>query len=118
LSRDRKYLLDEAIPLKPSTDEMLTHLISSAVGNGLTVELITVDHVKLISSETNKTLPDVKINMKIKGEYSSVVNFTKQIMDQRRLKTINKISIATIEDEVSSASSGLLTTVNISGYFR
>ena len=117
LSRDKKYLLDEAIPLKPQTDEMLSHIISSATAHRLIVEVINVNQVKLISGDKKDALPDVEISLKLKGDYSSVVLFTKEILNQRRLKSINQISIA-VNDEVASESANLSSTVNISGFYR
>lgn len=95
--RDREYLMESAIPGGPKLNEFLNDVRSAARGSGLTIKTLDVTDVSYIAQE--KDLQKIKTTMKISGSFAQFDVFIKNLLNQRRLKTISNIRVSTLSKD-------------------
>lgn len=92
--RDRGYLMETAVPNGPKLNELLSDIRSAARAAGLSIKTLEVTDVSYIA--TSKELQTIQTTMRVGGSFSQIDTFIKNLIDQRRLKTIPKIRVSSL----------------------
>ncbi len=91
--RDRITLLDQALPIGPHTQAVLQSLQTAATNSGVALSQIAVTKINL---KTNGKTPETfTIITKIDGNFNQANNFIKELLNQRRIKIVKNMHMAT-----------------------
>ncbi len=123
--RSQAYLVDIAIPQEPSIQALMQDIRSAALNQGInlvTIELTQDEDKKKIvlapgvprPPKTTLTAKPVTMRLVIESDFDQAVAFIKTISNQRRLKTIRKISLD--KDQDAKGSSHLTIDIEVEGY--
>ena len=112
-SRDSIFLLDEALSQNPAVNEMVEDIKTIADKNNLLIRTASISDIDLSKKQTKLGYINFVIDGKI--TYPDLVNLIKDIHNQRRLKTIEKITIN--QDKEGTSSGILLINMQVNGYY-
>lgn len=113
-NRDNLDLLNQAIPNYPQINKMIEDIKEAADINSFQIKKADVSDVNLFAANKNN-LETVKITVEGISNFDNFLKFITYLMNQRRLKTIEKIIIT--KDEESTTSSQLKVNFDIEGYY-
>lgn len=113
-NREKLNLLNEAIPNYPQINKMIDDIKQAAEINSFLIKRFDVSDLNLFPANKNN-LETIKITIEGISNFDNSLQFMTYLMNQRRLKTIEKIIIA--KDEESTASSQLKISFDVEGYY-
>lgn len=119
--RDDFVYLDQALPVKIQIAKVLKDITDSLSQNQLLINRLTIADIKLIRGEKNKKgeLNSILINLEVAGDFKNFYSFLKDINNQRRLKTINNVSISKSSkaNPLATGSAKLKINLSLKSYF-
>lgn len=113
-NRDQFPLLSQAVSDLPAINKIIEDIKSTGDRNSFTVKKANIGEVNLTTAD-KKSLQRLQINVEGTSTFDNFLKFTQDLFNQRRLKTIQKMSIS--RDKDSSASGQLRIIMNIEGYY-
>ncbi|MEK7070462.1 MAG: type 4a pilus biogenesis protein PilO [Patescibacteria group bacterium] len=113
--RDKLYLTNEALPVKPNINKLVKDIESSGGKNGIDVKKININEIDL-KEQDNQTFKSLDIDMEVSSSFPNMLEFVKDLSDQRRLKKIKKITISRDQQEASTSST-LKMSLQLEGYY-
>jgi Tfp pilus assembly protein PilO len=127
--KDQLQLLDEAIPLNPDTLDAISQLQNLISTSGATISAIRVASVPLVAAgdenaKTKTTQPShsYSINLTVDGRYSDLEQYLQEIINMRRILTVDQLSILPDKDTTSQSSSEsgslLRLTIQLDSYYK
>ncbi len=115
-NRDDFYLLSDAIPQYPKVNKIVEDINAVAAKNSFTITKASIGEVNLI--DTNKKgLNTLQMSVEGQATFEDCLNFIRDLFAQRRLKTIEQITVKKQNTPVSSASGQLDISLNLTGYY-
>lgn len=111
--RDTLPLLNKAISVNPEVNKIIDDIKKAADNNNFFINKANISNVDL--KQSKKDIDKVVLNIEGKTDFVNLLNFTKEIFNQRRLKTIDKIIIN--QDKESTEAGRLQVNLLISGYY-
>jgi Tfp pilus assembly protein PilO len=96
--RDKFFLLDEAIPHTPQLAKVIDDVKRSADESGTVLDVLSTEEIDFKEKKDEK-LASIKINMTTRSPLSQVELLLRTLMNQRRIKTIDAVSINAEETE-------------------
>ncbi len=94
LIRDRVRLLDEALPAGPQTQSVLISMQSAAAKTGVSMSKISIARINLKTKGT--TAETFSVNAQIDGSFAQAQSFIRELMNQRRIKTIKDLRLISV----------------------
>lgn len=113
-NRDEFPLLNQAITSYPKVNKMIEDIKSVADSNSFSIKKAGVADVNLFDTN-NKNTQHILVTVEGTSSFENLMKFTQALFNQRRLKTITKMTIN--RDLVSTESAVLDITLNIEGYY-
>jgi Tfp pilus assembly protein PilO len=92
-NRDNFFLLDEAVPSNPQVYKVIDDLRVSASASGVLTSRFDVSEVQLTKDKKQRKMQAYKISLETTSDINQVKGFIENFMSQRRLKTIDSLSI-------------------------
>ncbi len=92
-NRDNFFLLDEAVPGNPQVYKVIDDLRVSASASGVLTSRFDVSEVQLTKDKKRRKMQAYKISLETTSDINQVKGFIENFMSQRRLKTIESLSI-------------------------
>ncbi len=114
-SRDNLYLLDEAFPNSPAVNNLVTGILKAGRADSVTLNNISVSPINFINKTKNKQ-KDIVLNVTANSTYDNLIKFIHDLLNQRRLKTIDSLDISTA-NQISSQSGQLNIQMQIEGFY-
>jgi len=110
------YLLDEALPTLPKINKLIVDTQFSASSSGMNLSTMSINKVDL--KESKKTIVRKKISVTLNGDADFIQSkaFIVQMMNDRRLKTIQQIAFDQ-DEKKGTASGSLQLLLEIEGYY-
>lgn len=116
-NRDNFYLLDEAIPSSPQVYKLIDDLKKSASESGLILDSIDVAQIDLkVEEKKSAGLTPFILSMQVEGNLKNTQVFVENLLNQRRLKVIDGLSLQVAGVSESMADGGLKVNMQIEGY--
>jgi Tfp pilus assembly protein PilO len=112
-NRDNLPLLKQSISEKPDINKIINDIKAIADKNSTTINKASLLDVNL--SKTNKNLQDIKYVVEATSNFDNIKLFIKDLLSQRRLKTISNMEIS--RDNDASYSGELKVTFTIDGFY-
>jgi len=103
-NRDKLPLLKEAIPDKPNLAKIIDDLNKISSTSGFIFKKISTGEINLKEAKEKK-YNELVLNIEGDADFKQMINFFEQLLKQRRLKMIEKLSITKSEE---GSFSGLL----------
>ena len=97
--RDQFYLLDEAVPKTPAIAKVLEDIRQSATDSGVILTSIAVEEVSIKTEEKQDSLKSFGVNIIVESEIAMLQNFLNTLLNQRRIKIIDDISVTKVQLE-------------------
>lgn len=107
-------LLSQALPDKPNINKVLEDIGNSGAKNSVRLNRLGVDNISLVKAE-EESLYKISISMESSSSYDRLAGFIKDLHNQRRLKSIEKLDIA--EQGSSTSSANVNTIIKVVGYY-
>jgi len=101
-NRDKLIYLKEAVPDRPNLNKIIDDLYKSASISGLTFKKMGVSEVSL-KEEKEKKYHTVILNIETVSDFNQMMVFLENLLNQRRLKSIQKLLINRNQEGTSSA---------------
>lgn len=111
---DLVYLL-EAVPNGTQIDRKLKGIEAASAKSSVSLKNLSFSDVNLVYGQKSE-VNSIVINAEIEASFENLMNFIKEILSQRRLKKINKITINKQELN-ATGSSQLKVNIVIEGYY-
>lgn len=109
LIRDRVELLDQALPAGPHTQTVLLSIQNAASKTGVSMSKVSIARINL---KTNGKVPETfSVNTQIDGSFGQAQAFVRELLNQRRIKTIKNLHMVSINATAESASAVRLDIV-------
>ncbi|MFZ2026482.1 MAG: hypothetical protein WAV30_04310 [Microgenomates group bacterium] len=109
-------LLDEALPDVPQINKLVNDSQYSASDSGMTLNTMSINKVDLRDSGKKKDRKKVSLTIEGVANFLQSKSFIIQVMNDRRLKTIRKITFD-IDSKQSSDSGNLRLVLEVEGYY-
>ena len=110
------YLLDEALPTLPRINKLVTDTQFSASSSGLNLSTMSINKVDLRDTEKKKVRRTISITLNGEADFVQSKEFITQIMNDRRLKMIQRITFDQ-DDKKGSMSGSLKLLLEVEGYY-
>lgn len=114
-NRDQLYLVEKAIPVQPQVNKIAKDLEQAGTKNLILIKKLNIQEINLIE-ENKGFLQKVKVNIEAKSSFDNIIKFIKDLLGQRRLKSIEKLTIIK-DNEAASESGQLKFSMEIEGYY-
>lgn len=114
-NRDKLFLIEKAIPIQPQVNKIASDIENAGIDNSIMVNKMNIQEITLIGENKNY-LQSVKVNIEARSTFEDLINFSKDLFKQRRLKSIEKIVILK-DNEASTKSSQLKFSIVVNGYY-
>jgi len=101
-NRDKLIYLKEAVPDKPNLNKIIDNLYKAASVSGITFKSMNAPEVSL-KEEKEKKYNTVVFNIETISDFNQMMVFLEGLLNQRRLKSIQKLSVSHNEEGTSSA---------------
>ena len=112
-NRDNLPLLNQALSEQPEVNKIIEDVKRSADKNQIIINKASIIDINF--SKTNKEKQDVKLKMEVTTSFPNFRQFMTEILEQRRLKLINELTMS--RDKESTSSGNLKISVTIDGYY-
>lgn len=109
-------LLDEALPDVPQINKLVNDSQFSASDSGMVLNTMSINKVDLRDSGKKKDRKKVSVTIEGVANFLQSKSFITQVMNDRRLKTIRKITFD-IDSKQSSESGNLRLVLEVEGYY-
>lgn len=109
-------LLDEALPNVPQISKLVNDSQNSASHSGMILNTMSINKVNLRDSEKKKERKKVNITIEGLADFSQSKAFISQAINDRRLKTIHKITFD-VDAKKGSDSGNLRLILEVEGYY-
>jgi len=109
--RDQFYLLDEAVPKTPAIAKVLEDIRQSATDSGVILTSIAVEEVGIKTEEKQGSLKSFGVNINVESEIVMLQNFLNTLINQRRIKIIDNVSITKIQLEEGTSNRFTITMI-------
>ncbi len=110
------YLLDQSIPSLPLISKLVTDSQFSASNSGMNLKSMSINKVDLRDIQKKLVRKKINITLDGSGDFIQSKDFITQIMNDRRLKTIQQITFD--QSEKSGTTSGeLKLLLEVEGYY-
>lgn len=98
----RKYLLSEALPVRPNISQVIADLSNAGVEAGVPISAIEVVPMELKTDKNVPPPPYVRVRLQASSGYAGIDSLLKAIMNQRRIKTVNVMDMGATQkgDEI------------------
>lgn len=113
-NRDNLPLLTQAISNFPQVNKTIEDIKAVADQNSFTIKRASIADVNLFESN-KKNLKQLRVTVEGNADFKSVMQFITALYNQRRLKTVPKLSIS--RDESSTTSAQLKISLDIEAYY-
>lgn len=113
-NRDYLPLLNQAVPSSSQVNKMISDIKSAAEGSSFFITEANVSDINLISNNKGK-LQTFKISIEGMSSFEDTLKLISNLFNQRRLKTIKKLTISS--DLESTASSRLKVVLDVEGFY-
>ncbi|MDH7476416.1 MAG: hypothetical protein QHH09_03015 [Microgenomates group bacterium] len=117
INRDRLYLLNEAIPDMPQVNKIAGDIRIIAEQNNLQIDKLNIDEIELTKNKKENVLRTVRVNLEASAYFDNLLAFVKNLLQQRRLKSINKLIINKEKEVISTESAQLKINFELEGYY-
>ena len=107
--RDQFYLLDEAVPKTPAIAKVLEDIRQSATDSGVILTSIAVEEVSIKTEEKQNSLKSFGVNIIVESEIAMLQNFLNTLLNQRRIKIIDDISVTKVQLEEGTSNRFAIT---------
>jgi Tfp pilus assembly protein PilO len=114
-ARDKLPLLSSALPEGPNVNKVLND-IQTAASDSVRLDKISVQEISLVESKT-KVKKSFVVQAETASNFSQVVNFTRALQNQRRLKNIKIISIDAAGGSEATGSGNLNIKIEVEGFY-
>jgi len=111
---DLPYLI-EAIPNFVQINKRLEDIKTASAKSSVSLKSFSFSDINL-TSEQKDEVRSIVINTEIEGNFENLMSFIKEMISQRRLKKIDKITI-TKPEPAATSSSQLKVNLMIEGYY-
>lgn len=115
-NRENFIFLSEALPETPQVNKVIDDIKKSASDAALPIDKISVNDVSLKADKNRNKTKMFTVNIETISNFDNAKQFIDNLFNQRRLKTIKKLSMIKQESE-SSESARLKITLDIDGYY-
>ena len=112
-NRDNLPLLNQSISEHPEVNKIIEDIKKIADKNSIFINKANIIDINF--SKTNKEKQDVKLKMEVTASFKDLRLFMTEILDQRRLKLIDEISIS--KDKETTDSGNLKVNLTINGFY-
>ncbi|MCS6956494.1 MAG: type 4a pilus biogenesis protein PilO [Patescibacteria group bacterium] len=112
-NRDKLNLIDKAVSQYPQVNKMVDDVKKTADKNNFFIQKANIADINLFQSK--KELGRISLIIEGKTDYENLMNFIREIFDQKRLKTIENLTIN--QDKESTNSGRLQISLIINGYY-
>ena len=109
--RDQFYLLDEAVPKTPAIAKVLEDIRQSATDSGVILTSIAVEEVSIKTEEKQDSLKSFGVNIIVESEIAMLQNFLNTLLNQRRIKIIDDISVTKVQLEEGTSNRFAITMI-------
>ncbi len=109
--RDKVYLLNQAIPQYPELNKILQDLDNLSY---FTLARTNIGEVSLAKTD-NPSLMKLKVSLEGANDFETALKLIKDLMDQRRLKTVQRLTFT--RDAVATQSGQLRLVMDIEAYY-
>lgn len=114
--QDKIYLLPQALPPRPEINKVLQDILENGKKNSVTIKRLNVDQISLAGKDS-RSLHSVGLSMEFVATYDNMLSFLKDLANQRRLKTIEKLDLKKESTANASESANLDAIIKISTYY-
>jgi len=113
-SRDNLYLIEQSIPRFPQVSKVIDDINTIDQKGNFSINKAYLGEVDLSQNAEKQTLKKMKVTVDAEGDFDGTLNFINALINQRRLKNIQKISIQ--NDNESTTSSQLKINMELINY--
>jgi Tfp pilus assembly protein PilO len=113
-NRDKLYLIDEAIPVVPQVSKIIDDLNKIDQKGNFFIKKASIGEVNLSKNSGKAGLKTIKITIEAESDFKDALTFIKETLNQRRLKTIQRILFQRVNE--ASESAKLKIGFEIEGY--
>ena len=114
-NREALPLLREALPSNPQVNQVIDDLKQIASSSDITISKIDINQVNLKEINAKNNLKSYIVHIETQSDFAKVYQFIGSMLNQRRLKSINSLSI--VNDTEASGSASLNINMEIDGYY-
>ncbi len=114
--RDEFPLLEEAISTHPQVNKVIDDIKKSADNNSFNITNENIGEVNLLDTK-NKNLQTLSITLEGQSSFDNLIKFITDLSNQRRLKTIQTMTISQPQVNQSTGSAQLKINMQIQAYY-
>jgi len=114
--RDNLYILDEALPQSPNADSFIQDINSAARLSNFSLNHFEVVKIPLKEIKPSASKKTLLIKIDGSGEFVVIDQFIKELLLQKRIKTIKTISIGQAQKQ-STSSASLNVIIEMEGHY-
>jgi len=112
-NRDDLFLLDEAMSHYPKVNKIVEDVKMAADKNNLFIKNAKIADVNLFKKQDN--LDKVQLMIEGRASFDDMMNFISDIFNQRRIKTVDRLTIR--RDKEATGDANLKVVLTIEGYY-
>lgn len=115
-NRDNLFLIEQAISARPKVNKVAGDLQDAADKNDLKISKLSIEEINL-TKDTQGMLKTVRVSMEARSSFENLMGFVRSFYQQRRIKSLNKLSVSRENTEVSTGSGQLKIVFDLEGYY-
>lgn len=114
--REKKYLLEKALPNKPHLQEVINDIQQAARDEKILIQILGIQGTNLKNSQNIHGLITISMQLNIKGNFTQVNRFIHNVSGQKRIKKI--ISVKMIQDKIVDGDDNLNLSMIMEVYYN
>lgn len=114
--REKKYLLEKALPNKPHLQEVINDIQQAAREEKILIQILGIQGTNLKNSQNINGLITISTQLNIKGNFTQVNRFIHNVSGQKRIKKI--ISVKMIQDKIVDGDDNLNLSMIMEVYYN
>lgn len=114
--RSSVYLIDQAMPQKPSTKILIDDIKKAALKDNIDIKNLSLSSVNLKTDIKDQKLKTLSVTMETSGDFKDLKGFIARLTNQRRIKNIKSLKLFK-EDTIATTSSSLKAVLELEGYY-
>ena len=114
--REKKYLLEKALPNKPHLQEVINDNQQAAREEKILIQILGIQGTNLKNSQNINGLITISAQLNIKGNFTQVNRFIHNVSGQKRIKKI--ISVKMIQDKIVDGDDNLNLSMIMEVYYN
>lgn len=115
-NRDNLFLIEQAISARPKVNKVAGDLQDAADKNDLKISKLSIEEINL-TKDTQGVLKTVRVSMEARSSFENLMGFVRSFYEQRRIKSLNKLTVSRENTEVSTGSGQLKIVFDLEGYY-